>query len=377
MFQKGKVKESDAYYLSPITVEVRNTDSIIGVEKVNFRYDKNTKTVLLDDKDKYTLNEFVNTPYGVLKFEPNIYYNLSLESDKQLSFALDDPSNVAAYLLKGLEVASAKQSQIVEISYKDPIPQRAINIINGLITIYEQKSILDKNTLATSTLSFINERLNLLKRDLDSTEKKVQQYRTSNNAVEIGGQSSIYLGSVAENDQKLGEVSTQMAMLNEIEKSVSQSGKDGTSIVPSTIGAGEDPMLTSLMTKLHTSQLEYDKLKQTMGENNPKMIALADEISKTRPNILANIQSRKASLTAARQSLYKTNSGYNSLLQAVPQKERQLVEISREQQTKNNLYQVLLQKKQESELSIASVFSNTKLWIKHLQVKIPLALKRR
>jgi tyrosine-protein kinase Etk/Wzc len=377
LFQKGKVKESDAYYLSPITVEVRNTDSIIGVEKVNFRYDKNTKTVLLDNKDKYPINEFVNTPYGVLKFEPNIFYNLSLESDKQLSFALDDPSNVAAYLLKGLEVASAKQSAIVDISYKDPIPQRAINIINALITIYEQKSIQDKNTLATSTLSFINERLNLLKRDLDSTEKKVQQYRTSNNAVEIGGQSSIYLGSVAENDQKLGEVSTQMAMLNEIERSVSQSGKEGTSIVPSTIGAGEDPMLTSLMSKLYTSQQEYDKLKQTMGENSPKMMALAEEISKTRPNILANIQSRKASLAAARQSLYKTNSGYNSLLQAVPQKERQLVEISREQQTKNSLYQVLLQKKQESELSIASVFSNTKIVDKALAGQDPVSPKKK
>jgi tyrosine-protein kinase Etk/Wzc len=375
--QKGKVKESDAYCVSPVTVEVQNPDSMVGVAKVNFSYHKNTGTVLLNGKDRYPINQFVNTPYGILKFAPNKYYNASLESSKQLSFSLDDPSNVAAFLLRGLEVGGAKQSAIVDITYKDPIPQRAINIINSLITIYGQKSIEDKNTLASNTLAFINERLNLLKRDLDSTERKVQQFKSGSNAVEIGNQGAIFLENVAVNDQKLGEVSNQMAILNEIERSVTQSGKSGTSIVPSTVGIGDDPMLASLMNKLYTSEQDYDKLKQTLGENNPKMIALADEINKTRPNILANIQSRKASLAAARQSLYATNSGYNSMLRAVPQKERQLLEISREQQTKNNLYQFLLEKKQESELSIASVFSNSKIVDKALVGQEPVSPKKK
>jgi tyrosine-protein kinase Etk/Wzc len=375
--QQGKVKANDAYNASPITVEVQNPDSIIPVEKINFTYYKSTKTVLLDGKNRYPINEFVNTSYGVLKFAPNKYYNPSLESTKQLSFALDEPSNVAFFLLKGLEVGAAKQSAIVDITYKDPIPQRAINIINALISIYEQKSVQDKNTTATSALSFINERLDLLRRDLDSTERKIQQYKSNNNASEIGNQGAIFLENVAINDQKLGEVNNQMAILSEIERSVSQSGKNGTSIVPSTVGAGDDPMLTSLINKLYTSEQEYDKLKQTMGENNPKMVALAEEINKTRPNILTNIQSRKSSLDAARRSLHSTNSGYNSMLQAVPKKERQLLEISREHQTKNNLYNFLLEKKQESELRIASEFSTMKTVDKALAGQDPVSPKKK
>jgi tyrosine-protein kinase Etk/Wzc len=374
--QKGKVKAVDAYILSPITVEARNTDSIVEVEKVNFTYDKITKTVLLNDKDKYPVNEFVSTPYGVLKFSLNPYYPSYLESDKQLSFALEDPRNIATYIILGLTVGSAKQSAIVDISYKDPIPQRAVNILNGVITIYEQQSIEDKNVLATNTLSFINERLGILRKDLDSIERKVQQYKSSSGAVNISDQGGLFLQSVTANDQKLGELNNKMAALNEVEKLVA--GKDANArIVPSTVGVAEDPMLGSLMNKLYSSQLEYDKLKTSVGESHPSLLAKADEISKIRPGILENIQSQKSSLAAARQSLYATNSGYNAMLQRVPQKERQLLEISREHQTKNDQYQFLLQKKQDAELSLASVLSNSRVVDKALAGQDPVSPKKK
>jgi tyrosine-protein kinase Etk/Wzc len=72
--QKGKVKESDAYVLSPVIVQARNPDSIVEVAKVDFSYDKNTQTVILDGKDKYPINQFVSTAYGTLKFKPNVFY---------------------------------------------------------------------------------------------------------------------------------------------------------------------------------------------------------------------------------------------------------------------------------------------------------------
>jgi tyrosine-protein kinase Etk/Wzc len=373
--QKGKVKTSDAYLLSPVIVEARNPDSMVFVDKVNFNYENSTKTVLLNGKDKYPINQFVSTPYGALKFSSNPYYSPSFESDKQLYFSLENPSIVASFIIRGLKVASAKQSAIVDITFRDVISQRAINILNTLIITYDQRSIEDKNILSRNTLNFINERLSILGKDLDSIEKKVQQYKSGTSAVNIGDQGTIFLQSVAENDQKLGEVSNQIAMLNQVEGYVnSKSGSGG--IVPSTLGIG-DPTLSNLTTKLYNSELEYDKLKQTMGENNPKMLALADEISKMRPSILENIKSQQSNLAAKRQSLHSTNSGYNSMLRSVPQKERQLMEISREQQTKNNLYNFLLQRKQESELSLASILSNSRVVDKALAGEDPVSPKKK
>lgn len=355
--QKGKVKTGDAYILSPVVVEAKNTDSMALVDNIDFEYDKNSKTVLINNKDRYNINEFANTPYGVLRFLPNPYYRPYLESAKQLSFSLIDPSNVAVFIVKGLVVTS--NSALVNLSLKDAIPQRAINILNSLISIYEQRSIEDKNTLSKNTLAFVTERLDVLGKDLDSIEKKVQQFKSGNDAINLGEEGAAFLNGVSNTDQRIGEINNQSAVLDQVEKYVeSNTGEGG--LVPSTLGVG-DATLSNLVNKLYTSQTEYDKLKKTVGENNPKMIALAEEIKKLKPDILNNIKSQQASINASKQSLSTTSSEYNSKLRSLPQKERQLLVISREQQSKSALYQYLLQKKNESELSIANTLTNSRV----------------
>ena len=164
------------------------------------------------------------------------------------------------------------------------------------------------------------------------------------------------LQNVSANDQKLSEVNMQLSVLNQVQKFVTDQDNNG-AIVPSTLGVS-DPMLSQLLDKLYNSELEYEKLKKTVGENNPTLVAITDQINKIKPNILQNIQSQQQSLNAAKQNLYSTNGNYNSMLQSVPQKERQLLDISREQATKSNIYAFLLQKREESELSYASTVSD-------------------
>ena len=371
IMQKGKVKEADAYILSPIVVEARNPDSIVGVDKVYFTYDKNSHTVTLNGKDKYPINEFVNTDYGTLRFTPNKYYSPSLESDRQLYFSLGDPRVYADWLTKGLKVVSNRQSAIIDISYRDVIPQRAVNILNELINVYEETSISDKNTLAKNTLSFLNEQLAVLGKDLDSIEKKVQQYKSGADAVNISAQGELALQNMSQNAQKLGDVRSKMAMLGQVEKAVASKTGDE-SISPAAV---DDPALSSLMGRLYNAQMEYKSLKQTMGENNPILLAKAQEIEKIRPSILENIQTQKAALGAANQSLSATNGGYNAILQKVPGKERAILEISREHATKSQSYAFLLQKKQETELGLHSTVSNSKVVDKPLAGQDPVSPK--
>jgi capsular exopolysaccharide synthesis family protein len=373
MSRKGNIKANDAYLLSPITIEAQNPDSIEQVEEVDFNYDKNTQTVLINGKDKYPINQFVTTPYGVLKFAPNKYYKPFLESGKQLSFSLDDPRNVALGIAKGLAVTGTK-SALIDLSYKDPIPTRAVNILNTLINIYEEKSIEDKNSEARKTLSFIDEQLGLLKRDIDSTQKKVEQFRSGGNAVDPAGQTGIAMAGQATAAQELDKVSTQMKVLDEVEKYVTSKSAQG-GMVPSTLGIN-DPTLATLANKLYTSELEYEKLKKTTGENNPRVLALADEISRMRPSLLDNIQSQKANLSSTRQSLYASSGTYRAQLSTMPGKETKLMEISRELQTKNENYNYLLSNKQKAELSLASALSGYKVVDSALAGKFPVSPKR-
>jgi len=193
--------------------------------------------------------------------------------------------------------------------------------------------------------------------------------------VDIGTQGGFYLKNVGENDQKLGDINMQMSMLNQVEKFVAEKQSTGEMLAPSTLGVS-DPSLSNLITQLQTTQMEYDKLKKTVGENNPKLKALESQINTLRPSITDNIKNQKQSLAASRQSLSATNSGYNALLSTVPKKEKQLLEISREHMTKANQYQTLLQKQQEIEMSLASVISNSRVVDKALAGKVPVSPKK-
>lgn len=357
VYEEGKIKTISAYTKSPVFIESPNPDSIKGFSWINFSYDKNNQTVLLDNKHRYGINQVVITPYGRLRFVPNKYYKGDDTTKKQLYFSLNHPENVAAGLVGNLIVeAASKLSSIVNLYYYDEVPQRAEDILNQLIVAYDQATMDEKNNLARNTLSFVEERLRLVSHDLDSIEKKVQRYKSGQGAVDVSAQGQLFLQNVSANDQKLSEVNMQLSVLNQVQEFVTDKDNNG-AIVPSTLGVS-DPMLSQLLDKLYSSELEYEKLKKTVGANNPTLIAITDQINKIKPSILQNIQSQEQSLNAAKQNLYSTNANYNSMLQSVPQKERQLLDISREQATKSNIYAFLLQKREESAVSYASAVSD-------------------
>jgi len=359
IYQEGKFKSISAYTIAPIKIEVEKPDEIKPVKRIDFKYDDNTNTVLLAGVSKYPINEWVNTSYGKLKFVPNKAYLGGNDKKKPLYFSLFQPKRLAGNIAGQLAVSpSSKLSSVINLFYKDEVPRRAEDILNELINSYSESALVEKNTLAKNTLSFIEERLNVVSRDLDSIERNLQKYKAGRGAVDISKQGQIYLENVSSTDKRLTDVNMQASVLDQLEKSASSPGKLG--VLPSTLGIN-DPALTQQMNNLSALQLQYEKLKPTVGESNPLLISITEQINQIKPTILSNIQSQRKNLEQSKNSLYATSGAYNSMISSIPQKERQLVEITRDQNIKNGIYSFLLQKREESELSLASSLSDSKV----------------
>jgi tyrosine-protein kinase Etk/Wzc len=361
--QEGKIKSVSAYQLSPVVVEVMNPDSITGPimkasKKLDFEFNPQKGTVVLGKKYNGVLNEWMKTPYGILKFMPNDKY-VPGDSDKPFFFSLIATKFVAAGILGGLKVsASSKQSSVIDLSFRDENPKRAEDILNELIYAYGNAALEEKNTLAKNTLAFIEERLNVVSKDLDAIELKLQQYKTGKGAVDIGRQGQIYLDNVNTANKNLGELNVKVDVLDQLEKYASSPGSIG--VLPSTLGVN-DPTLSQQMSSLSNLQMKYDQLKGTVAEQNPILVGIANQISQIKPTILQNIQSQRRSLEQSKSNLYATGGTYNNMLSSIPQKERQLVEITRDQSIKNGIYSFLLQKREESELSLASSITDSRV----------------
>ena len=358
VFEEGRVKDISAYASSPIMIQVNNPDSIIGIDKkVFFNYDR-TKSQVIIEGQAYAVNTWLNTKkYGIIKFIPRTVNNVVKGA---LYFSLVNPKYVASGLVSRLNVASAnKNSSVINLKLRDEVPNRSEDILNGLILAYNNAALKDKNTLATNTLAFVDDRLAIVGKDLSSIETKLQQYKSNRGAVDISSQGQLFLESVNVNDRKLSDVNVQITVLDQVENYIRSKDNTG-GIVPSTVGVN-DPLLTELLNKLYDAELQYDKLRATTGENNPMAISLNDQINKIKPSILENINSQKKGLEASRGNLYSTNNRYSSMLNTIPKMERDLVEISREQNIKSGIYNFLLQKREETALSHASTVADTRI----------------
>ena len=356
VYEEGKIRTASAFTRSPVRIRSDNPDLIRNTDKIYFSL--TPKSEVAFDNIIYPLNQWVNTRYGKLWFEKNPYYDGT--QTKQLYFQLVDPRQVSGLIKSRLKVnPSSKQSSVLNLNVKDEVPVRASEILNELMASYAASQESEKDSLAASTLTFVEARLKEVESDLRSMESRNQQYKANTSAVDISTQGQLFLQNVSANDQKLSEINMQSAMLDQVENYV-QSKHSAGSIVPSTMG-NADPMLPQLLEKLYTTELEYQKLRTTTAENNPMALTLNEQINKIRPSILENIQNQRRSLQASKRSVSAANTSYAAILQSLPEKERQLIDINREQNTKNGIYAFLSQKREETALTKASRVSASRV----------------
>lgn len=372
VYEEGKVKVNSAYLFSPVSIEVSEPEKLKPFFNIYFTYNSKNRRVIID-KNAYPLDTMVATPYGNIKFTANKHY--WRPTQKPLYFSLIQPKQIANSILGNLYVsATSKQSSIVNLYLKDEVPKRGEDILNELMDKYNNDAIEYKNTLAKNTIAFVDERLKLVSDELNSVEKKIQGYKTRKGIVDLSEQGKQYLQIVGENDQKLADVNTRLAVLDQVENYVT--AKDNSAgIVPATLGVN-DPVLTKLLDRLYQSEIDIEKLKKTTAANNPILESITNEREKIRPSILENIRNQKINLEVSRNNLSSTSRSYNSNLQSIPQQERELLNVSREQSIKNNVYSFLLQKREETALAYASNLVNSKIVSPAQSTIAPVSPKR-
>lgn len=359
IYEEGQIVSHSAYKISPVNIELKKPIVISdSIDQIYFKYSKKAKVVTINGK-RYPLNQWVETDFGTARFVKNEHQKV--QPTGKLYFQIIDPRAVLDDLYARLLVTSAsKLSSVIKLTINDEVPERGEDILNLLIKNYYDAGLNDKNTLASNTLSFVEARIAQVAKELDSIENNMQNFRNERGVINLSEQGQLYLHNAGESDRKLTDINLQLAMLSEVQNYVAQ--KDGQiGIVPSIATIGQDQQfLSQLLQRLYTAQMQYESLKKTVPQGNPKMLALKEEIDNMRPTILENIQNQRASLLAGKNTLVKDRSKYASMLQSIPKNEKEFLDISRQQAIKNDAYSFLLQKKEETALAYAAMVTNAK-----------------
>ena len=357
---KGKIRDDVAYKSSPLRFRFLEPDSIKGDEYtiLSMKYDVAHKRVFLNG-NSYPLYDTVYTTWGKMVITPKPGAQVDVRN-KQYTLRIAGEKVLTGMMQNALQVdPTTKAGTIIGLGYNDSDPDRGEDILNELIRAYNNASIEDKNRTSANTMNFVDSRLRVVTQELNQVESQVANFKQREGIVDLTEQSKIFLESVSGNDKKIAEADMQLSVLDSIEGYLT-SAKEDEALVPATLGL-TDPVLLDLISKLSDVELQLQRLKKTTGENSPLLESLIRQRAQLKPSVLQNVRNLRSNLVASKLKIEADNQRYSGMLTGVPQKEKAFLEVSRQQEIKNNIYTFLLQKREETAVASAAAVSDSRI----------------
>ena len=303
------------------------------------------------------LGDTLSTPVGKIVLSPTIYAS---GWDKDITVSWVNSKAKAKRFSSSLSAAvSGKQTSVVVLSLNDTYPNRAENILNTLIDVYNDEWVHDKNRSARNTTDFINERLVVIEQELGGIETDLKEYKEENRLTDIQALSESYLNESSEYATKSFEVHNQLSIAQYIRDYLTEPA-NANALIPANSGLTSTD-IESQIAEYNQIVLQRDKLITSSSERNPLIADMNAAMGAIKSAIIRSIDNLLATLQLQADKIKSQEDQIMARIASSSGQQMELLSIERQQKVKESLYIYLLQKREENEIASLVNVGNTRL----------------
>lgn len=364
----GTFRPTELYKQSPVKVWVTPEEAErLGSAQVDLHFQQNKlhEVTITHNSQEWkktieSLPTVFSTPAGVFSFSAADSLQQVSETPELIQVTVTSPNSTAASYRGCLSVSSGNRSTtIAQLSITDSQVARGTDFLNKLVELYNEEGNNDKNEVAAKTAEFIDERINIINHELGTTESELASFKQRAGVVDIANDATQAAGEQANYERAYAENEVQLSLMNHLKNHI-LSTENQYEVIPANIGLTNGD-LNTVVERYNEMLIERKRLLRTSHEDNPAVQSLNASIEVMRNSVMAAIQTAEKGLQINRQALKAQTRKYAGKISDAPVQEKEYLSMSRQQEIQANLYLMLLQKREENNITLASTANNARV----------------
>lgn len=376
-YQVGNVKTSQIWEIPFEINKFIHEDSLTNTMAYEITMGMPEITIADEQGQQYSLNlTYSGNPGDKLPFEITFLEDVDYREYLGITYkiVLIPVKEAVLKLSRELQVQPTnKNSEILTLSIKGESVDRSEAILNTLITKFDEDGILDRQLVSQRTLEVIDKRFVDLTGELDSIEVGKQDFKQANKLSYIEADAGLTLQKKSETEDEVSNLENQISISKLLKETVINQAEY--SLLPADIGL-ENLSLNSLVANYNELALEREKLLPNVGVNHPTLRSISGQLERAKVNILKSVNIYQAQLRTSMRQLNRKRNIAGAVFSELPEKEKLLRAIERQQSIKEKLFLLLLQKREEAAINLATTSPSVKVVDYGLTSSRPLSPRR-